>query len=459
MNEKERMQDLNKSLEELIKKRDQDISGFDYSEIIATIKANEAADRTVYLALLEKACQDTSTSSNIIISLLLSFYRINKLQYDLTTARAKITSLEDLLKNKSDENENLKADLAEQKILEEQLKKQLDNKVKAWKEVTVELNKSLVKYKTYDQDKKTREKYLLQIQVDNRKKLAKQEKDLTERHENEMDRLRLEYDTEKLRLKTRIKDLEKLMADARRRETLTSEINRYEELLDLGCQTRINQEDGLDEDPDEDETPRAKRSGPVQTPGGRNKRSRRTLQFPTAEYASTSSNASTSTRAVSTSDTSSNTGLVEIDVDPNGQFIQLQNKTNRTRSLRGWQLNHKIDDEDHIIFTFPSPYALKKHDTVTIWSSDAGRSPSPPSHLVLDPDINWGSGNNTETTLVNGSEQVMAWAKRQFENEVASDDNYAEPDSQESFEEGTESQSGFNSDDEDEEVQSRCKTM
>ena len=74
--------------------------------------------------------------------------------------------------------------------------------------------------------------------------------------------------------------------------------------------------------------------------------------------------------------------------------------------MGGWAIQRKVDDEDAILYKFPSKFVLKKEKEVTVWASGAGHSHSPPDHLVHRSKESWGSGDHMETTLVDAKGEV-----------------------------------------------------
>ena len=74
--------------------------------------------------------------------------------------------------------------------------------------------------------------------------------------------------------------------------------------------------------------------------------------------------------------------------------------------MGGWQLKRKVDDDEELSYRFPSKFVLKKDKEVTVWAAGSGRTHNPPSQLVFRSEDNWGSGDNMETSLVDGTGEV-----------------------------------------------------
>ncbi|XP_067435881.1 butyrophilin subfamily 2 member A2-like [Thunnus thynnus] len=95
------------------------------------------------------------------------------------------------------------------------------------------------------------------------------------------------------------------------------------------------------------------------------------------------------------------------EVDLNGKYVRLSNKSNKEQQLNGWELQMRINDGEPIIFRFDS-YKLKAGQTVTIWAQD-----SIPLHKALIDFVgwnqkSWGPEDRVLVTLFSCSGEEMA---------------------------------------------------
>ncbi|KAI3358128.1 hypothetical protein L3Q82_003128 [Scortum barcoo] len=114
-------------------------------------------------------------------------------------------------------------------------------------------------------------------------------------------------------------------------------------------------------------------------------------------------------------------GRVTVDeVDMEGKYVRLSNKSDEDQNLGNWQVKRQVGSAAPIIFKFPVKFTLKAGQRVTIWASGAGGNHSPPSDLVWKTQASWGTGDQFQTTLIsaNGEEMAMRKVTRtQFEEE------------------------------------------
>lgn len=102
-------------------------------------------------------------------------------------------------------------------------------------------------------------------------------------------------------------------------------------------------------------------------------------------------------------------GSVSIEeIDPEGKYVQLKNRSEKDQSLGNWRLKRRIGDGDEIAYKFTPKYVLRAGQTVTIWAADAGVAHSPPSVLVWKNQTSWGTGTNIHTYLVNSDGEEVA---------------------------------------------------
>ncbi|XP_037130235.1 lamin-A-like [Syngnathus acus] len=105
-------------------------------------------------------------------------------------------------------------------------------------------------------------------------------------------------------------------------------------------------------------------------------------------------------------------GRVTVDeVDQEGKFVRLSNKSDEDQSLAGWQLKRQVGDGDAIVYKFPHKYTLKAGATVTVWAASGGGTHAPPSDLVWKSQDSWGTGDILQTILVSAAGEEMASRK------------------------------------------------
>ncbi|XP_067304592.1 lamin [Pseudorasbora parva] len=105
-------------------------------------------------------------------------------------------------------------------------------------------------------------------------------------------------------------------------------------------------------------------------------------------------------------------GRVTVDeVDMEGKYVRLSNKSDQDQTLGHWQVKRQIGSGAPIIYKFPPKFNLKAGQTVTIWAAGAGGTHNPPSDLVWKTQNSWGSGDLFQTTLVSSSGEEMAMRK------------------------------------------------
>ncbi|XP_077188454.1 lamin-B2 isoform X2 [Paroedura picta] len=123
----------------------------------------------------------------------------------------------------------------------------------------------------------------------------------------------------------------------------------------------------------------------------------------------TGSSSSTASSAFQVSQQASAKGSISIeDIDPEGKYVQLKNRSDKDQSLGNWRLKRRIGEGEEIAYKFTPKYVLRAGQTVTIWAADAGVAHSPPSVLVWKNQGSWGTGANIHTYLVNSDGEEVA---------------------------------------------------
>ncbi|XP_055597049.1 lamin Dm0-like [Uranotaenia lowii] len=109
--------------------------------------------------------------------------------------------------------------------------------------------------------------------------------------------------------------------------------------------------------------------------------------------------------------TSSAKGDIEIsEVDPEGKFVKLHNKSAKEVQIGGWTLVRKVGS-DETVFKFHRTVKVDGGAFVTVWSSDLGQTHDPPSTIVMKGQ-KWFSGDNMTTALQNAEGEEVAASER-----------------------------------------------
>ncbi|XP_077454367.1 lamin-A-like [Stigmatopora argus] len=102
-------------------------------------------------------------------------------------------------------------------------------------------------------------------------------------------------------------------------------------------------------------------------------------------------------------------GRVTVDeVDQDGKYVRLSNKSDEDQSLAGWQLKRQVGGGTPILYKFSQKFNLKAGDSVTVWAASSGRSHAPPTDLVWKGQDSWGAGDFLSTVLISATGEEMA---------------------------------------------------
>ncbi|XP_055020045.1 lamin-A-like [Boleophthalmus pectinirostris] len=105
-------------------------------------------------------------------------------------------------------------------------------------------------------------------------------------------------------------------------------------------------------------------------------------------------------------------GRVTVDeVDLEGKFIRLSNKSDEDQSMGGWQLKNQAGGGAVLAYKFPHKFTLKAGATVTVWAASGGGTHSPPTDLVWKSQDSWSTGDLLMTTLINNNGEDLASRK------------------------------------------------
>uniref|UniRef100_A0A8C3F8U2 Lamin n=1 Tax=Chrysemys picta bellii TaxID=8478 RepID=A0A8C3F8U2_CHRPI len=99
------------------------------------------------------------------------------------------------------------------------------------------------------------------------------------------------------------------------------------------------------------------------------------------------------------------------EVDLEGKFVRLRNKSNKDQAMGNWQIKRQNGDEAPISYRFPPKFTLRAGQVVTIWASGAGATHRPPTDMVWKAQRSWGSGDSLRTALINSKGQEVAMMK------------------------------------------------
>nr|XP_014424436.1 lamin [Pelodiscus sinensis] len=107
--------------------------------------------------------------------------------------------------------------------------------------------------------------------------------------------------------------------------------------------------------------------------------------------------------------TSGRVAVEEVDLE--GKFVRLRNKSNEDQALGNWQIKRQNGDEAPVTYRFPPKFTLKAGQVVTIWASGAGATHSPPTDMVWKAQSSWGSGDSLRTALISSNGEEVAMRK------------------------------------------------
>ncbi|KAM4662753.1 lamin isoform 2-T2 [Discoglossus pictus] len=118
------------------------------------------------------------------------------------------------------------------------------------------------------------------------------------------------------------------------------------------------------------------------------------------------------TRGTSYNQHARTSGRVSVEeVDQEGKYIRLKNKSSEDQPLGNWQIKRQIGEEAPIVYKFPPRITLKAGQIMTIWAAGAGATNNPPTDLVWKGQNSWGTGDSIRTALLTSSNEEVAMRK------------------------------------------------
>ncbi|XP_032382965.1 lamin-L(I) [Etheostoma spectabile] len=99
--------------------------------------------------------------------------------------------------------------------------------------------------------------------------------------------------------------------------------------------------------------------------------------------------------------------IIVNEVDPEGKYVRLTNKSNKDKPLEGWELHLQINNRKPSMFRFFYSFILKAGETVTIWASGCLANDNPPTDLLWRNQNPWGTGEHLLVSLYSKNGEEM----------------------------------------------------
>ncbi|XP_034713198.1 lamin-B1-like [Etheostoma cragini] len=105
----------------------------------------------------------------------------------------------------------------------------------------------------------------------------------------------------------------------------------------------------------------------------------------------------------------SDKGHIMVDeVDPEGKYVRLCNKSKTDQQIKNWELYLHVNNKKPIIYTFRNSLKLKAGETVKIWASGCGVNHNPPTDLLWRNQNPWGTGEHLLVSLYSCNGELEA---------------------------------------------------
>ncbi|XP_031158450.1 uncharacterized protein LOC116052086 isoform X13 [Sander lucioperca] len=100
--------------------------------------------------------------------------------------------------------------------------------------------------------------------------------------------------------------------------------------------------------------------------------------------------------------------IIVNEVDPEGEYVRLTNKSNKDKPLEGWELHLQINNRKPSMYTSFFSFILKTGGTVTIWASGCGVNDNPSTDLVWRNQNPWGTGEQLLVSIYSSNGELEA---------------------------------------------------
>ncbi|XP_031158449.1 uncharacterized protein LOC116052086 isoform X12 [Sander lucioperca] len=100
--------------------------------------------------------------------------------------------------------------------------------------------------------------------------------------------------------------------------------------------------------------------------------------------------------------------IIVNEVDPEGKYVRLTNKSNKDKPLEGWELHLQINNRKPSMYKSFYSFILKAGGTVTIWASGCGVNDNPSTDLVWRNQNPWGTGEQLLVSIYSSNGELEA---------------------------------------------------
>uniref|UniRef100_A0A8C9XK09 Uncharacterized protein n=1 Tax=Sander lucioperca TaxID=283035 RepID=A0A8C9XK09_SANLU len=100
--------------------------------------------------------------------------------------------------------------------------------------------------------------------------------------------------------------------------------------------------------------------------------------------------------------------IIVNEVDPEGKYVRLTNKSNKDKPLEGWELHLQINNRKPSMYKSFYSFILKAGGTVTIWASGCGVDDNPSTDLVWRNQNPWDTGEQLLVSLYSSNGELEA---------------------------------------------------